>query len=157
MMNKLKDILKNNSPYLIFLAVVEAIISTICTIAFVYSDTLSYQESEIFQAMSLEKLLQSIYSSTWWALILLLLALIAILSITTIFLKKIDYLFISILLWIEMMILAIDLNKPLNDLISIIALFIPIIIVNIIAYTDQKKVLKRIRLEKKNKKNKASK
>ncbi len=156
-MNKLKDILKNNSPYLIFLAVVEAIISTICTIAFVYSDTLSYQESEIFQAMSLEKLLQSIYSSTWWALILLLLALIAILSISTIFLKKIDYLFISILLWIEMMILAIDLNKPLNDLISIIALFIPIIIVNIIAYTDQKKVLKRIRLEKKNKKNKASK
>lgn len=157
MKDKLKTILKNNSPYLLFVACAEVIISTICTIAFVYSDTLSYQNSEVFQAVGLEKLLESIYSSTWWALILLLLALIAMFTISSIFLKKIDYLFMSIILWFEMMILAIDLNKPVNDLISIIALFVPIIIINMVAYSDQKKILKKIRLEKKKQKNKASK
>lgn len=150
-MKKLKYIFKHTSPYLLFLAIVETIISVICTVAFVYSDTLSYQQSEIFQAIGIEKLLESIYSSTWWALILLLLALIAVLTISTVVLRKMDYFFISILLWFEMMILAFDLNKPINELVSIIALFIPIIIINIIAYNDQSKKLKEIRLKKKNK------
>lgn len=153
-MEKIKSILKSNSPYILFLAGVEAIISIICTIAFVYSDTLSYQNSEVFNTLGLEKLLESIYSSTWWALILMVLAFIAVFTITSIVYKKLEYHFISILLWIEMFILAIDFNKPINDLISILALFIPIIIINIVAYNDQKKVLKKIRLKKK--KNKAS-
>lgn len=152
-MTWLKKLFKENSPYLVVLTLAEVILSVVCTLAFVYSDTLSYADSEIFSAIGVEKLLESIYSSTWWALILLLLALIAILSIATIYLKKMDYHFISILLWGEMLILAINLNNSLIDNLSIMVLFIPIIIINIIAFKDQKK-----RLDKHSKKkNKASK
>lgn len=152
-MNWLKKLFKENSPYLLILTIAETILSIVCTMAFVYSDTLSYADSDIFSGLGVEKLLESIYSSTWWALILLLLALIAILSIATIYLKKIDYHFISILLWGEMMILAINLNNDLIDTLSILALFVPIIIINIIAFKDQKKRLE----SKQTKKNKASK
>lgn len=152
-MTWLKKLFKENSPYLVVLTLAEVILSVVCTLAFVYSDTLSYADSEIFSTLGVEKLLESIYSATWWALILLLLALIAILSIATIYLKKMDYHFISILLWGEMLILAINLNNSLIDNLSIIALFIPIIIINIIAFKNQKK-----RLDKPiSKKNKASK
>lgn len=150
-MKKLKNIIKNTSPYLLFVGLAETILSVVCTIAFVYSDTLSYQDSLVFQTIGVEKLLESIYSSTWWALILLLLALIAILTISTIVLKKMDYFFISILLWFEMLILAIDISKPITELLSVFALFIPILIINIIAYRAQSKRLKQIRLNKKNK------
>lgn len=152
-MTWLKKLFKENSPYLVVLTIAETILSVVCTLAFVYSDTLSYADSQIFSTIGVEKLLESIYSSTWWALILLLLALIAILSIATIYLKKMDYHFISILLWGEMLILAINLNNSLIDNLSICALFIPILIINIIAFKDQKK-----RLDKPSKKkNKASK
>ena len=152
-MKWLKKLFKDNSPYLVLLTLAEVILSTVCTMAFVYSDTLSYADSQIFNALGVEKLLESIYSSTWWALILLLLAFITILSIATIYLRKMDYLFIGILLWGEMLILAINLNNSLLDNLSIMALFIPIIIINIIAFREQKK-----RLDiKPSKKNKASK
>ncbi len=152
-MKWLKKLFKDNSPYLILLTLAESILSVVCTLAFVYSDTLSYADSQVFNALGIEKLLESIYSSTWWALILLLLTFIAILSIATIYLKKMDYLFIGILLWGEMLILAINLNNSLLDNLSIMALFIPIIIINIIAFKEQKKKLDI----KPNKKNKASK
>ncbi len=154
-MTWLKKLFKDNSPYLIILTIAEVVLSVVCTIAFVYSDTLSYAESDIFSGLGVEKLLESIYSSTWWALILLLLALIAILSIATIHLKKMDYHFISILLWGEMLILAINLNNSLIDNLSIMALFVPIIIINVIAYKDQQKRLEIKPTPKK--KNKASK
>ena len=140
-MEWLKKLFKDNSPYLVILSLLEVIISVVCTLAFVYSDTLSYADSQIFSSIGVEKLLESIYSSTWWALILLLLSLIAILSIATIYLKKMDYLFIGILLWGEMLILAINLNNSLIDNLSIMALFIPIIIINVITFKDQKKRL----------------
>lgn len=152
-MKWLKKLFKDNSPYLVLLTLAESILSVVCTLAFVYSDTLSYADSQVFNALGIEKLLESIYSSTWWALILLLLTFIAILSIATIYLKKMDYLFIGILLWGEMLILAINLNNSLLDNLSIMALFIPIIIINIIAFKEQKKKLEI----KPNKKNKASK
>ena len=150
-MEWLKKLLKNNSPYLIFLTLAESILSIVCTIAFVYSDTLSYADSEVFTAIGIERLLESMYSSTWWALILLILAFIAILSIATIYLKKMDYLFIGILLWIEMLILAINLNNSLLDNLSYLALFVPIIIINIIAFKEQKKKLEDKPIKKKNK------
>lgn len=152
-MTWLKKLFKENSPYLVILTLAEVILSVVCTLAFVYSDTLSYADSQIFSGLGIEKLLQSIYSSTWWALILLLLALIAILSIATIYLKKMDYHFISILLWGEMLVLAINLNNSLMNNLSIFLLFVPIIIINIIAFKDQKKKLDK----QANKKNKASK
>ncbi len=138
----IKKLVKNNSPYFLGLTFIECLISIVCTIAFVYSDTLSYADSAIFETLGLEKLLENIYSSTWWSLILLLFAFIAILNISSLYLKKRDYAFISILLWGELFILAINLNRPLMDNLTIGALFIPILIINIIAYKDQIKKFK---------------
>ena len=112
----MKKLLKENSIYLVILTIVEIIISTICTLAFVYTDTLNYDDSLIFNALGMQKLLQTIYSSTWWALILTILALIAILSVTTLVYKKLEYLFIGICLWVEMFILTLDFNKSPKDL-----------------------------------------
>lgn len=137
-MKNIKKLLKEHSPYLLFITLAEAIISIICTLAFVYSDRLSYSESLVYDAIGVEKLLETMYSSTWWALILFTLAFITICSIATIFYKKLDYLFIGILLWGLMLILAIDLTKPLLDVLMTLLLFIPIIIINIIAYKTEK-------------------
>lgn len=157
-MNKIKTLFKEHSPYLLVLTFLEILLSIICTLAFVYSDSLTYSESLIFNAIGVEKLLQTLYSSTWWALILLLLAFIAIFSLTSIVYKKLEYLFISICSWIVMFILAINLTKPVSDIISTFILFIPIIIINIIAYkTEKNKFSQNTKNTKSKQKNKASK
>ena len=145
----MKKLLKENSLYLVILTIVEIIISTICTLAFVYTDTLNYDDSLIFNALGMQKLLQTIYSSTWWALILTILALIAILSVTTLVFKKLEYLFIGILLWVEMFILTLDFNKSPKDLFFSMLLILPIIIINIIVYKKEKEFLDNKKTSKK--------
>ena len=54
-----------------------------------------------------------------------------------------------------MMILSINIGNPIGDIISKLALFIPIIIINIIAYKTEKKKLEE-QPKKKSKKNKAA-
>ena len=56
--------------YLVVLAIIETILSLFSTISFIYTDTLNYADSLIIDALGIQKLLQNIYSSTWWALIL---------------------------------------------------------------------------------------
>lgn len=137
----MKKIFKEHSPYLLFLTLVETILSIVCIEAFVYSDTLNYADSLVYNAIGIEKLLESMYSSTWWALILFTLAFITICSITTIVYKKMDYLFMGIMAWILMLILAINVSKPLTDILVTLLLFVPIIIINIIAYKTEKNKL----------------
>jgi hypothetical protein len=139
----MKKLLKENSIYLVVLTIAEIIISSICTLAFVYTDTLNYDDSMIFNALGIQKLLQTIYSSSWWALILTILALIAILSVTTLVFKKLEYLFIGICLWVEMFILTLDFNKSPKDLFFSTLLILPIIIINIIVYNKEKEVLNK--------------
>ena len=139
----MKKIFKEHSPYLLFLTLVETILSVVCIEAFVYSDTLNYSDSLVYNAIGIEKLLESMYSSTWWALILFTLAFITICSITTLVYKKLDYLFMGILAWILMLILAINISKPLTDILVTLLLFIPIIIINIIAYKTEKTKLSK--------------
>ena len=145
----MKKILKENSIYLVVLTIVEIIISAICTLSFVYTDTLNYDDSMIFNALGMQKLLQTIYSSTWWALILTILALIAILSVTTLVFKKLEYLFIGICLWGEMLILTLDFNKSPKDLFFSILLILPIIIINIIVYNKEKEYIQTKKTSKK--------
>ena len=145
----MKKILKENSIYLIVLTIFEMIISTVCTLAFVYTDTLNYADSLIFNELGMQKLLQSIYSSTWWALILTILALITILSITTLVFKKLEYLFIGILLWVEMFILTLDFNKSPKDLFFSALLILPIIVINIIVYKKEKEKIETKKTSKK--------
>lgn len=152
-MKKIIKLFKNHSPYLVFLTLAEICLSVICTLSFVYTDKLSYADSELIQTLGIEKLLENIYSSTWWALILLLLAFIAIFSLATMIYKKMDYLFISISCWFVMLILAINLNNTLIDNLSILMIGIPIILINAIAYKTEKKILnkKKTKEEEKNK------
>ena len=125
------------------LCVMEIIITIISIEAFVYSDSLNYSDSLIYSAIGIEKLLETMYSSTWWAFILFTLGFITIMTLTSIVYKKLEYLFISIMGWILMLLLAINIGNPLKDIAAVILLFIPIIVLNIIAYRTEKEKLKR--------------
>ena len=150
----MKDLIKNNSIYLIVLAIAESIISIIATLSFVYTDSLTYSKSLLIQMMGIEKLLEAMYTSTWWALVLLLLFFVALFSIMTIIYKDLKYMTLSIGCTIELFILSINLTKPITDILLNVLIFIPIFVLNIIAYRNESKKIK----ESKNiKKKKASK
>ncbi len=143
-MKKIKKLFKEHSPYLLILTLCEGLLSLVCTLSFVYSDSLSYDDSLIYNAIGVEKLLESLYSSTFWALLLLILAFIFVLNITCIKYKNLEHGFISICLWVLMFILSINLTKSLMDNLMTSLLFIPIIIINIVAYkTEESKLKKR--------------
>ena len=137
----MKKIFKENSKYLIILTIAEILLSIVSTMAFVYSDSLSYADSVVYEGIGIDVLLQNLYSSTFWALILVCIALISIMSIATLVFKKIDYLFIGIMGWIYLFILSINLTKPIGDILSTCAMFIPIIIINIICYKKEKEFI----------------
>ena len=61
---------------------------------------------------------------------------------------KIEYQFISLLGWIELFILSLNFTKPIGDILSTCALFIPIIIINIICYKKQADKLKLLNKKK---------
>lgn len=143
-MKKIKKLFKEHSPYLLILTLCEGLLSLVCTLSFVYSDSLSYDDSLIYNAIGVEKLLETLYSSTFWALLLLILAFIFVLNITCIKYKNLEHGFISICLWVLMFILSINLTKNLMDNLMTSLLFIPIIIINIVAYkTEESKLKKR--------------
>lgn len=144
----MKKLFKEHSPYLLFLCAAEIIISIISIEAFVYSDSLTYSDSLIFVELGVEKLLESLYSSTWWALILFTLGFITITSITCIVYKKLEYLFMSILAWVLMLLLAVNIGNPISDIIFVILLFVPIIAINVIAYRTEKQKLNQIKKKK---------
>lgn len=139
----MKKLFKEHSPYLLLLCLAEIIITIISIEAFVYSDALTYSDSLVYTALGLEKLLESLYSSTWWAFILFTLGFITITSITSIVYKRLEYLFMSILGWVLMLLLAINIGNPIQDTVFIILLFVPIIGINIIAYRTEKQKLNK--------------
>ena len=136
-MKMIKSLFKEHSPYLLFLTLGEVILSIIATMSFVYSDSLQYSDSAIL-SNGVEKLLETLYSSTWWALILFLLFFIALFAVMTIIYKKLEYMTISIGCWVEMLILSINVGNDLKELAINLLLFIPIFILNIIAYRTEK-------------------
>lgn len=106
-------------------------------------DKLNYIESNLTKTSDLALLIQNMYTSTWWALIISFIILISILTITSIIYKKQEYHFIAICLWIMLFILALDFNKSISYNLSNIAIFIPIILFNIISYKNQKNISKK--------------
>lgn len=136
--DSMKKIWKNNSKLLIIVTILEIILSIYFLMYFSYMDKLSYVEN----SNNLSLLVQNMYTSTWWALIIMSISLISIFSITSIVYKK-NYLhFISILIWGVLFILSLDLEKSLKYNISNMCIFIPIIVINILAYFKEKKYLK---------------
>ena len=135
-----KKLFKEHSPYLILLTLAEILLSVVATLSFVYTDSLQYSDSAIISG-GVEKLLETVYSSTWWALILFLLFFIALFAFMSIIYKKLEYLTISIGCWVEMLILSINVGNNLKELLINLLLFIPIFILNIIAYKTEKNKL----------------
>ena len=132
----------NNSKLLIITTILEFILSLYFLIYFGYVDRLNYIESTSLIISDLALLIQNIYTSTWWALIISFIILISILSITSIIYKKQEYHFISILIWCMLFILSLDFTKNFKFNLSNVLIFIPIILINIKAYFNQKSFVK---------------
>jgi hypothetical protein len=145
----MKKILKEHSIYMVVLTILTSVLSVIGTLSFVYTDSLNYQESVIMKTLNIEKLLEGIYSSTWWAFILLLLFFIAAGNILCMIYKDMKFMGASLACWIEMMILAINLKNSLIDNLLLLLLYVPIIIIYIIVYKKEKeKITKKTKSKK---------
>lgn len=138
----MKKLWNNNSKLLIIITILELILSLYFLIYFGYVDRLNYIENQATTMSDLALLIQNMYTSTWWALIITSIILISIFSITSIIYKKLEFHFISILIWCMLFILALDFTKSFTYNLSNIAIFIPIILINIKSYFNQKGFLK---------------
>ena len=127
----MKKIWNNNSKLLMIITTLELILSTYFLIYFGYVDRLNYIESQTTTMSDLAILIQNMYTSTWWALIIVSIILISVFSLTSILYKKNEFHFISILIWCMLFILALDFTKSFTYNLSNIAIFIPIILINI--------------------------
>ncbi len=141
----MKKIWNSNSKLLIIITILELVLSTYFLIYFGYVDRLNYIESQTTTISDLALLIQNMYTSTWWALIIVSIILISIFSLTSILYKKREFHFISILIWCVLFILALDFTKSFTYNLSNIAIFIPIILINIKSYFNQKTFLKNIK------------
>ena len=136
----MKKIFSNRSKVLIITTILETILTLFSLIYFNYLDRLSYQESIIHTTNDLALLIQNMFTSSWWALIILTIAIISIFSITALIYKDLKFIFINILLWITLLILSINLKDSLLNNLSLLFIFGPIILINIISYKNQKKL-----------------
>ena len=134
----MKKIWNDNSKLMIILTFIEILLSFYFLIYFGYVDRLNYIESQKLILTDLALLIQDMYTSTWWALIISFINIISIFSMTSIIFKKQEYHFISILIWFMLFILALDFTKSFVYNISSVAIFIPMILLNIKAYFNQK-------------------
>ena len=134
----MKNIWNKNSKLLIIICLLENILSIYSLIYFGYMDRMNY-----VKVNDLALLIQNMYTSTWWALIICFICLLSIFTLTSIIYKKNDYHFISILIWVVLLILTLDFTKSIKYNISSIAIIMPIIVINIIAYNKQKSITKK--------------
>ena len=137
----MKKLFKENNKLLLLIAILEIILSLYFLIYFGYMDRLNYIESSTKTMSDLALLIQNMYTSTWWALIISFVILISTLTLTSIIYKKQEYHFISIILFIMLFILALDFTKSFKYNLSNIMIFVPIIVFNIMAYRNQKKLI----------------
>jgi len=138
----IKKILKNRSKVLLALVGFECLLSTWALFYFNYMDRLNYDTASITATKDLALLIYDMYTSTWWALIILTICLATIFSLTALVYREVKPQFIAICLWVILFILAIDIKDSLGGFISILAIFAPIISLNIFGYLNQKKLAK---------------
>ena len=85
--DSMKIIWKNNSKLLIIVTILEIILSIYFLMYFSYMDKLSYVEN----SNNLSLLIQNMYTSTWWALIILVSCFIAIFALISFIYKESKY------------------------------------------------------------------
>ena len=133
---------KKRSKLLFVTASIESIISIWALFYFNYLDRLSYKESVINTTADLALLIENMFTSTWWALIILTFCLISIFGIVSFIYKDLKFQFMAILLWFILFILALDFNDNVLNIFSTVALFVPLITLNIISYFNHNKMIK---------------
>lgn len=135
-MNK---IFKNRSIILGITALLQIGINIWILLYFNHLDHLMYYESGT-DTSSLALLIQNMYTSTWWALIILAYTLVSIFTLTSFIYKDLKFEFISIILYVVLLLLAINFKDTLKNNISLFFIFIPLIALNIASYKSQKKI-----------------
>lgn len=136
----MKKILKKHSKLLMIISLLEILLGLYFLIYLGYVDKLNYISSINTKVDNLTLLIQNMYTSTWWALIILTINLISIFTLTSIIYNK-NYLhFISIALWIILLILSLDFTKTFKYNITNLLIFIPIIALNILGYVNEKRI-----------------
>ena len=132
---------------MIFICIAQIVISIIATLALVYQDSNIFGDTSLFE--DAQKLISSVYSQSWWALILFSLSFASLLTLTSLIYKKLEYEFLSIGCIVLMIIPSININGSLMDTLITLALFIPIIIIKIIGYkTEEKKIIELNEIKK---------
>ena len=142
-MNKIKNIFNKRSKLLFVLTSLQIILTIWFLCYFNYLDRLNYYESITNKTDNLALLFQNMYTSTWWGLLILVLSFIAISSLVSFIYKDIKFQLISILLWGILLILAINLKDTFLNNLSIVCIFLPIIIMSVKAYFNQKAILNK--------------
>lgn len=135
-MNK---IFKDRSVILGITSILQLGINIWILLYFNHLDHLMYYESGT-DTSSLALLIQNMYTSTWWALIILAYTLVSIFTLTSFIYKDLKFEFISIILYIVLLLLAINFKDTLKNNISSFLIFIPLIALNIASYKSQKKI-----------------
>jgi len=142
MNKKFKNLFYQRSKLLFVLTVIENILSIWFLCYFNYLDRLNYSQSIVNNTENLALLFENMYTSTWWGLLILIVALIAIFSLIAFIYKDDKFQLISTLLWCILLILAINIKDTFLNNLSTLAIFTPIIVINFIAYRNQKATLK---------------
>ncbi len=132
---------KNRSKFFFALCLIQLIFGIWILIYFNYIDNLSYSQSLINGNTDLSLLIKNIYTSTWWALIVLLVNLISLFSIISFLYRDLKFQFMSIFLWFLLLILGINFKDSFLNNVSTIFIFIPIIGFNIISYYKHKRAI----------------
>lgn len=128
---------------LLFVSVcIESILSIWALFYFNYLDRLSYQESLLNTSADLALLIENMFTSTWWALIILVFCLIAIFGLVSFIYKDLKFQFMSIILWFILFILALDFKDRILNILSTVMVFTPVIILNIFSYFNHSKKIK---------------
>ena len=140
---------------MLFVCFAQIVVSVIATLALVYQDSTIFSNNALFE--DAQKLITSVYSQSWWALILFSLSFASLLTLTSLIYKKLEYEFLSIGCIILMIIPSINIKGSLIDTLLTLALYIPIIIIKIIGYKTEEKKLNEITKIKKEIKKKTSK
>ena len=144
MIKMMKRIFKKRSKLLGLLTIGDNLLALFILCYFNYLDRLNYAESVIHTTNDLALLIQNMYTSTWWALIILSICLIAAFKLVGFYYRDLKFILISSYLWVVLLILAINIKDSFMNNISVLAIFIPIIIFNFAAYINQKKLNRQI-------------
>ena len=142
-MNKFKTLFKERSILLFIISTIELLLSIWFLSYFNYLDRLNYYESTTNSTKDLALLLQNMFTSTFWGLLILIISLISIFTLISFIYKDLKLQLISILLWFILLILSINIKDSLMNNISNLCIFIPIIGINILAFRNQKNILKK--------------